>query len=83
MSFQEKFGCTLCGNTTKEPDKECPECHGDNRSYLGIQVGYVYPEEYEQFKILAKRVIVVTLIGVGSIIAMFLWMMMQIKKLGF
>ena len=83
MITQGDFGCKLCGNMAKEPDKECPECHADFRFYYGIPVGYVYPEEYERFKELAKRVLVIGIVGLGTVVSVFLWMVLQIKKLGF
>lgn len=74
--------CRLCGYEGKHAGKPCPECGADEYNYFSIAIGYVYPEEYEAFKLLVKRVVVIVVMSLGSIVSIFLWLSMQIQNLG-
>ncbi len=78
MNSDIDFGCMLCGNLGKEVGMECSECHAQEHS-----IGYVYSEEYDEFRLLVKHLVIAFLAFGGSLFGVYLWMIMKISDLGY
>jgi len=65
--------CPLCGTEflalTSDAVPSCEACGAQNYFFWGISLGYLYPEEYEQFKKFSKWMMgvisAILLIGFG------------------